>query len=36
MTTIHEIVKILTDSGIEPNEANIEACRLGFQPNKEI
>lgn len=24
MTTIHEIVKILTDSGIEPNEANVE------------
>ena len=24
MTTIHEIVKILTDSGIEPNESNVE------------
>ena len=28
MTTIHEIVKILTDSGIEPNEANIEVKML--------
>ena len=28
MTTIQEIVKILTDSGIEPNEANIEVKLL--------
>ena len=28
MTTINEIVKILTDSGIEPNEANVEVKLL--------
>ncbi len=28
MTSIHEIIKILTDSGIEPNEANIEVKLL--------
>ena len=28
MTTISEIVKILTDSGIEPDEANVEVKML--------